>query len=65
MQIDVFLAYANQNVEAMIMAIAVYGRYLAGIQQLSFYFPSQQEANTFTEEINRYFRIVGNFFFTI
>jgi hypothetical protein len=56
--------YANLDKGAMVMSLAnhVYGQHLAGIQQLSFYFSSEEAANTFTEDLNRYFGIVGGFF---
>ena len=62
--VRVYPDYANLDKGAMVMSLAnhVYGQHLVGIQQLSFHFPSQEEVNTFTEEINRYFGIVGGFF---
>lgn len=62
--VRVYPDYANLDKGAMVMSLAnhVYGQHLAGIEQLSFYFPSQEEANTFTEEINRYFGIIDGFF---
>ena len=62
--VRVYPDYANLDKGAMVMSLAnhVYGQHLVGIQQLSFHFPSQEAVNTFTEEINRYFGIVGGFF---
>ena len=62
--VRVYPDYAKLDKGAMVMSLAnhVYGQHLVGIQQLSFHFPSQEAVNTFTEEINRYFGIVGGFF---
>ena len=62
--VRVYPDYANLDKGAMVMSLAnhVYGQHLVGIQQLSFHFPSQEAANTFTEDLNRYFGIVGVFF---
>jgi hypothetical protein len=62
--VRVYPDYANLDKGAMVMSLAnhVYGQHLVGIQQLSFHFPSQEAANTFTEEIDRYFGIVDGFF---
>jgi hypothetical protein len=38
MQIDIFPAFGNQKVGAMIMAIVIYRGTPAGVQQLSFSF---------------------------
>ena len=62
--VRVYPDYANLDKGAMVMSFAnhVYGQHLVGIEQLSFHFPSQETANTYTEDINRYFGIVGGFF---
>ena len=62
--VRVYPDYANLDKGAMVMSLAnhVYGQNLVGIQQLSFHFPSQEAANTFTEDLNQYFGIVDGFF---
>ena len=46
----------------MSLANHVYNQNLVSIQELSFYFPQQERANTFTDDLTRYFGIVGGFF---
>ena len=54
MQIDIFPAYANQKVGAMIMAIAVYKGAPTDIQQLSLSFLSEKVLDEFIREISAY-----------
>ena len=54
MQIDIFPAYANQKVGAMIMAIAVYRGAPTGVQQLSLSFSSEEVVDKFIREIGTY-----------
>ncbi len=54
MQIDVFPAYANQKVGAMIMVIAAYRGAPTGVQQLSLSFFSEEVVDKFIREIGAY-----------
>jgi hypothetical protein len=54
MQIDIFPAFGNQKVGAMIMAIAAYKGASTGVQQLSLSFFSEEVVDEFIREIGAY-----------